>query len=940
MGRSITTSTESAFLTVPTSIGFTAGDLVYNQTGGYGRIPDNAVSTATFTLGGSGTPILTADATNQSQIAWAEYAGCAGYTNGTAAKLANGNIVIPYALSATQAAGTYPYFRIVDSTGATVVAQTQVDTTNKTNPVFNPALGALALPNGNFVVYYRYDTGALIRFAFRIYNSSGVAQTAVITDTTMDLPASGGLNLDIRAAARSDSSFVIVGITSANTPFYRVYNGTTGATVYSNTWGSSSVKSESGNIDVVVRSDNSWVMVQISSTNNVFWEVRSATNVQSAASSYSTGYSSFGICAILMASDTVRIIAQNSGAIGTNLLTGTTMGSETGLYTFSPSAGGNTSQTCAYSYDSGTKFVVITGANGIGGGYATAGFGYTVFSSGLTQLSGGTTTIPLGMFTATVYNNPSFFTFIEVGNTIRCYKSTRPAIPGTVTASLTGAGVAYVAIDKTSLLPVNQQSAVYSLGTSSALPVSGYAAASSTPTQAYFYASASSIQTVSSAQSATLLSQTVVESVACDSTQVVSLPNGQFAYLYKYSGSPYTIKLAIYNSAGTQTNIVTVDTGQFNAIGGARMTVLSNGKIMVVYVQSNTLRCKVYSSALVQLASTQVAASISSSGTGYTPSISALGVAGRAVIGYTNGSGYPNYAVCDDTGSVVNTAQVAATLAPQMTVCGSRTNTFVVSIAGFSTASTYSFYATSGTAYTQLSSANVGSNSHPPYGMNLECGSDNLMLLAIGGNTNIGTFPIDGGSIYLNGSTGNVAGFYSSSAYQTIAMGRTATNVALAFTTNYSNTANNIYYSVIVPANITSPRGPVQITGLSCSTTNSCPSLAPFVADSCVVSMLNSSNFPTFFAFVPYASTQYAAITSGSSVSNPVTLSVANRFSLVGVAVTTAAAGSTGIIQTKGNAQVSSSYSSSTAFQSFDFRNQTTFGVAGTINGRTLTLEQ
>jgi hypothetical protein len=57
------------------------------------------------------------------------------------------------------------------------------------------------------------------------------------------------------------------------------------------------------------------------------------------------------------------------------------------------------------------------------------------------------------------------------------------------------------------------------------------------------------------------------------------------------------------------------------------------------------------------------------------------------------------------------------------------------------------------------------------------------------------------------------------------------------------------------------------------------------------------------------------------------------------VAVTTAAPGATGIIQTKGNAQLSSSYSSSTSYQPFDFRNQTAFGVAGSINGRILTLE-
>jgi len=938
MGRNVTASTESAFLTVPTSIGFTAGDLVYNQTGGYGRISDTAVSTATFPLGATGVPVLSSNATNQAQITWAEYAGTSSFTNGAAAKLPNGNIVIPYALNATQAAGTFPYFRVVDSTGATVVAQTQVDTTNRTVPAQTPILGALALPNGNFVVYYRYNNVTTPRLAFRIFNSSGVAQTAVIVDATMDLVTSTNPNLDIRAAARSDSSFVIVGFNASNSPFYRVYNGTTGATVYSNTWGSTSYAFQNGCIDVVVRSDNSWVMVQLGSSSTVRYEVRSATNVQTVASSYSTGYTTSGVCAVLMAGDAVRFILGANSSLGTNLLTGTTIGTEGGLYTYNPSAGGNASQVNAYAYDSGTKFIVIVGANGIGGGYATAGTGYVAFSSGLAQLSAGTTTIPLGMFTGTVSSNPSFFTFFEVDNTIRCYKSVRSVVTSAATA-LSGAGVAYATIDKTTLLPVNQQSAPYALGNSGALAVSGYVAASSTPTQAFFLASASSSQTVSLAQSTTLLSQTVVESVACNSAQVASLPNGQFAYLYKTTASPFTIKLAIYNSTGIQTNIVTVDTGS-SVVNGARMTVLSNGKIMVIYVQGTAVLCKVYSSALVQLASTQITANTAASGVSYGPSISALGVAGRAVVGYTNNSGYPNYAVCDDAGVVINTAQITALAATQLSVCGSRTDTFIFSFTG-GAGQIHAYYATSSTVYTQLSSSGGIPLSNPPYGVSSDCGPDNLMMLCPGGNTSGAyIYTVDGGSINLaSGSATSVTGFYNSTFNHTLAVGYTATNVTLIFTTTYNNTAASIYYSVLVPANITSPRSAVQITGLSCSTTNSCPSIAPFISDSCVVSLLNASNFPTFFAFAPYASTQYAAITSGSTVSNAVTLSSANRFSLVGVAVTTAAPGATGIIQTKGNAQLSSSYSSSTSYQPFDFRNQTAFGVAGSINGRILTLE-
>ena len=931
MGRNITTSSESAFITVPTAIGFNAGDLVYNQSGGYGRIPNNAVTSATFGIGDSGTPVLNSDATNQAQITWAEYAGSADSSNGAAALLTNGNIVLPYALNATQAAGTFPYFRIVNSAGTTIVAQTQVDTTNRPTPVQQPVIGALALPNGNFVVYYQYTAGADRRLAFRIFNASGVAQTAVITDTTMNFPT--GSNRDIHAAARSDSSFVIIGINSG-TPFYRVYSGTTGATVYTGAWGSGASTSV-GCIDVVVRSDNSWVMVQLTGSNTVSWEVRSATNVQSAASSYSTSYTSGNISAVLLAGDTVRLFGTSGTFLGTNLLTGITMGSETTLLG-TGNQGIYTQVLSSYSYDSGTKFIVIAGANGIGGGYNAAGTGYVAFSNGLAQLSAGTTSIPLGMFTW----GYSLYTFFEVGNTIRCYRPTRFSFGQTGT-TLSGAGIAYVAIDKTTLLPVNQQSTPYLWGTTGLLPVSGYSTATATPTQLSFLASTTSTQTVSTAQSAFLLPQTTVEAIACNSAQVVSLPNGQFAYLYKLQNSPFTIKLAIYNSTGTQTNIVTVDSGT-GANSGARMTVLSNGKIMVIYPQTGVLRCKVYSSALAELASTQITNSI------LTPtadsqcaqiSISALGVAGRAVISYLNPSNYATYAVCDDTGVVVNTGTPTNTIAYYVGVCGSRTNTFVLTWMGNSSGFSYGYYATSGTVYTQLTSTSIGGTFPHPSGMHLEGSPDNVALSVWAGSNSTNVRPVDGGSIFIDNTAGSYSNFVGSSDTPQLAVGRTATNVQFIFNTRFENTAGRVGYAVFSLGNISTPRSSVQITTLSCSTSNGCPTIAPFVADSSVISLLNASNFPTFFAFVPYASTQYSGIAAGSTLSSPVTLSPATRFVLVGVAATTAAASSTGIVQTKGNAQLNTSYSASTSFQGFDFRNQMTFGTAGTIVGRTVVLE-
>lgn len=947
MGRSVTSSNESAFLTVPTSIGFNAGDLVYNQTGGYGRISDTAVSTATFPLGDSGLPITASGASARAQIYFEEFAGACDFTSGIAAKLTNGNIVIPYALNNTVANGTFPYFKIVDSNGTTVVAQTQVDTTNKVTPAGRPVLGALALPNGNFVVYYRYDSAGTIRLAFRIYNSSGVAQTAVITDTTVALVASASPNdTELHAAARSDSSFVVIGGVSGGNMFYRVYNGSSGATVYSGTWGGTRTGNP-GCADVVVRSDNSWVMVQLSTASSVVWEVRSATNTLSAGSSYGTGYATSGISAVLMAGDVVRFFGFNGASnIGTNTITGNTVGSESLLY--STGAANSTTNISAYSFDSGTKFVLVFNLNNVTGSNSNAiGQAYAVFNSALSRISPGTGAIRIGSYTA---GRTFFFGYVEVGDNIRLYRSARPSDGFGTSNVLSGAGIVYSSISKTTYLPVNAQSVAYSLGTTSAIAVSGYVRGSSTPTTASFYAAVSSGQSASLTSDTFLINPTVVESTACNSTQVFSKADGGFYYLYKYSNSPFTIKLATYNKSGVQQSVLTVDTGDSEP-NGARMTVLSNGKVAVIYKKSNALRCKIYSSALVEQASTQIAASmvVPNFGNGNAV-ISAMGNAGRFVTGYMTSSGAV-YSVCDDTGAVVNTGTVLANANGQCpAVCGSRTDGFMYycGLSSNSSHAVYMYNPTGASTYGLLSTLSNpnGTASYPLPSLHLEASVDNAfpLVTGIGAGFNVQIAGgIDGGALYVaSGMFTSYANFNPTGSSTAVAVGYTGMNGLVMIGTSYSGGGSRTYCWAGSPLFTTTTYQYRAATVLPISieaANNGCPTIAPFIGDSCLISYLNFSNFPTICAIAPYTSTQFAAVTGGVSVSNPVTLSLANRFSLIGVAVTTAAAGSTGTVQIKGNAQVSSSYPSGTAYQPFDFRNQNTLGVAGSINGRILTLE-
>jgi len=58
----------------------------------------------------------------------------------------------------------------------------------------------------------------------------------------------------------------------------------------------------------------------------------------------------------------------------------------------------------------------------------------------------------------------------------------------------------------------------------------------------------------------------------------------------------------------------------------------------------------------------------------------------------------------------------------------------------------------------------------------------------------------------------------------------------------------------------------------------------------------------------------------------------------MGVALTNCSVGGAGVIQTRGTALVSTSYPSMTA-STFDFRNNTTYGVSGSVSGRIVTIE-
>jgi hypothetical protein len=100
----------------------------------------------------------------------------------------------------------------------------------------------------------------------------------------------------------------------------------------------------------------------------------------------------------------------------------------------------------------------------------------------------------------------------------------------------------------------------------------------------------------------------------------------------------------------------------------------------------------------------------------------------------------------------------------------------------------------------------------------------------------------------------------------------------------------------------------------------------------------------SFFNGLPYnyvinttsgsTNSTYTPITPNTLAQNAVTNTI-----LVGVAATTAAAGSTGQVVINGQAVLNSNYPATLSSQGFDFQGQATLGVKGTILNRNVNLQ-
>jgi hypothetical protein len=830
------------------------------------------------------------------------------------------------------------YFKITDTSDNIVVAQTLVSTVNQLNA--GQPVGVLALPNGKFVIITLANQAGTERLSYAIYNNDGTVSTALTFDSSF---TGSGNVYNLAFAARSDSSFVVATLASGPTPVYRVISSA-GAVVYSGTFGAlAGTAGFSSVLSVVVRPDDSFVVTSCSPGSLLYWQIFSSTNASLGSGSFTPSGGSYGCKMVLEPSSVVRLVYNSPNGIYTRTITGTTISAETTLRAITlfqycgfsvTSLGGAGGFVITYSADPSTYTSDATFRNGK--------LVYEFYNTSGTRVAGAT---PIKSINN--YNQGGLVSGLVVGSEIRFYKSSATTFSSTY--NYYPRGIYYAKVNTTSYAIVPFKTLSASIGSVTAA-VGAYSRASSTVTSAIFTPASSSTTSVTvgpstSTASTQYKSQTLVDANACYGAASAAMDNGDIviAYLYTTGTGAY---FSVYNSSGVLQTTVLVSTSFGNAsyYNSVRCFQLPNGNLALFYRGSgNIIYFRIYSSSYALLYSGNLGSTVYTQATSW--SASPIGVDGRFVIAYLDSGGAEAFSVYGPTGTIVASGGGAEGTGDAINVVGFRSGDFVT----YYTASSYGtgrarvYGWAGGSTYTFYNSFSAGVTN--PYF----------------GSSSVAVTPDDIGFVFWSDASNYLqvysvaAGFSGNTFYSTtnqslntstsgsVGIGCTGNGDIVGFSSGVASALGQTtptYYQVQSASGLENWNFSTTGVSLGGSSQNAAAnnfSVSPYIGDSCIVAFLDASYRPNFVVFYASSSTYSAVLTAGVTPSTPTVLSYANRYTLMGVALTNCSAGGAGIIQTNGTAAISSSYPSMTAAP-FEFRNNTTYGVSGTVSGRIVTM--
>lgn len=942
MGRNSTNNDNSAigaqFSTVGSSTGFSAGDLVYRTPTTVGTIPDGAFTTASFP-NSTPAPLDVTQNLQSSTVGIHSKVG-GGQLDFSSAKLSDGNIVVAYN-RASGSTNSVPAFQIFDSAGAVVVAETNASSSGTGGGNNGRAVSVVAHSGGGFAVWWM--TGSTLYH--RGFDNTG---TATYAETNSGYAFNANSASPILLYPRSDDKYIVYWMDTTSYPNYAIYDNLGAATYANQVLSSSAVNGY--RMAATVLSDNSLLIgfVQNSGT-SVFWYKRTATNTSTANSSFSCRSES-GFAFTLLNNGNIAIYYKNSSSrlcyrlynTGTN-----TVGSEIEFYagaTFTTDYNELAVNACTIP---GTDTNIVFASWTTSSLFNPAGaLCYVVVDGATGTLLSPTLFSPGFIPSWSAYTLYNYFNFIEVGSNMRAYSR---SFSFGLNASLTtnyvpiSGSTNYVEISKTTYLPVTYQSTSQSRGSTSSVPVNVYSKSNSIPDSASFLASTTTTGFATITAGTLLQAETVIESVSCSSLVLKQLSNGNFIAAYQYNSSPLTVKFKVYNQSFSVIAEVSVGTGIGSTQGAVSVCELTDGKIVVAWRSAlSTWSIAIYSASYALLTG---GISVTSTRTNSPGCLVALNDQNRFALIYSNTSPSVVASIFTNAGGLI---------------AGSSSG---ITSSGFVAAAAND----SGGAYV------IGGNTTA--GSNVLCSS----LMPNGASSYVfsNVFSISGmlhnGQVFYNSnfaacSPSGIFGFmyfqssasqqmvvsspiYSSYSEWTTGSGGASSGEAFAMCATSDNYFVGMYSSsgANSPTRISNPasssiqssslrfNGTLPFSSVFATATAKTPAVCPFYGPYCVFGQRDISGFPVFVVVAAYTANYPVNITSGVTVSSPIRIGPENGYSLIGVAASDCAAGGVGQVQTKGTAILSSAYP--TTADVFDFTNNVTYGVKGTLNNRVINME-
>lgn len=950
MSRSLTTlpnnTSTSQVAEVYTASGFNAGDLVYYQGGDYKSAPN--LSSSNNVVFNNTQNVNTSDSFGNAAIrpVFPTTSGVeVGSTGGQfAAVLTNGNIVQVFVNTGpTPGAGVAAsvYFRVVNTSGVVQVAPTRVGTNTVTNSF---AVNVVALTGGGFAVVF---ISAASSVSYAIYTNTGSLTTALTTDTGISAVST----YRIKAVALANGGFAVATI-NQSTGFVvtRAY-GATGTPAYA--WTSTGVgpASFTSPFGFSSRSDSSTIVAFTDSGTSLtqYFLYNSAGGAITNGSFNTQPGTAYTIDITCLADGTTYVIGYVTLVSSLHvpafrlLPTGNTLGAQAVI----PAANFNSGTGVTISY---SQIALLAQASG---GFVLAfadnfnAINYAFFNASGTILSGAN---PILIPTARACRDFAI-TLLEISGFVNMYWTI-----GIFNQSQSNPNQSFVQINSTTYALVPQTSTASTVLSTATLPAGAAVASVATPTNTRFFPATTTTNTSTQAVGAVVVAPTVITSTACNGISSCTLPNGQFVVAYKLTSSPFTVFASVYSPSGVLITTITVGTS-ITGPGAVKVAALSSGKFVVGWMSTSTaVSFNLYSSTFTQIGTTIGAPFLLTSYSANSANFDIAGLGGNtdryvAVFVYSNSQA--GFVVYDNTNTIV---AISATIAAftNLRVAADNFGGFAIYSSISTNAWLYIYSQTNTNTYSATSTASSfvgipGANQQLSivYANN---GYYQVVSVASGANgyhvptnstatTNIafGNVPNAGAAVTttnsqalgLNGNGHIIYVSYSAT---------NAANLYILFGGVGSATSSNAF--------TTQPLNATTLSITSNTTNYGSYSISPSLGNNFVLAWLDASDRPNFAIYNSLALTTSFTTTAGVTQSNLASIqptpstatSVVPNTILTGVAITNAAAASTGQVAVNGLAQLSSSYPSGTN-QAFDYTGQAINGVKGVINGRVVNIQ-